>query len=164
MYAKFIGVTAELASLIERRRANFGESECDILVRALSLEAHAELDLGQGARLNVGERLYLFLSAASKDARRPDGLAEVRIDGLAVDGVRVQESRGSWLQPAMQIWQRKRGDRNSEGHLTSRSAWRQWHVEREGKLVPIEELKDPRLARKRGRVAGADLTLAELGL
>ena len=90
MFTKFIGVTPELSTLIEGRRRRPDQSECEILIGALRAgggalsypQEGATFDLGQGARLRVGERLYLFLTKAAKDAGKPDGIAEVRRDGI----------------------------------------------------------------------------------
>jgi hypothetical protein len=51
----------------------------------------------------------------------------------------------------MRLVQEKINHRNEAGKIISLSAWRQWHVERGGQLIPVLELKDPALARKRGR-------------
>lgn len=167
MFNKFIGVTAELAAAIEGYRKTPEQSECDILLGALRpplAESKMTFDVGQGAELRVGERLFLFLSETTKLQGKPDGVADVRSDGLYVDGQRVIPSRGSVLGPAMVKWQQRRNHRNTDGKIVSLSAWRQWHVERGGKLVPILELKDPELARHRGRISPIDLTLEDLGL
>lgn len=121
------------------------------------------LDLGQGVRVKPGERLYLFLDKGSEEARVPQGLAEVKPDGLYVEGRRVEPSHGSVIQPAMRHFQEKLGHRNAKGDFISLSAYRQWFVKRGDRLVALESLKDPRLARTRRRGVSA-ITLEDLGL
>jgi hypothetical protein len=179
MYAEYAGLTHEAVTLIERLRKFPSESKSDILIRVLAqlidlspnvgvapVEAK-RFNLGQGASLKVGEKIFLYLSKAAKRADRPDGIAEVGADGLHMDGHRVRASRGNPLQAAMRAIQEKKGHRNEVGQIISLSAWRQWHVIRDGKLVPVFELKDPALAHTRSRVLGSrvtNLTLDELGL
>lgn len=169
MYAEFVGLTPEAVTLVERLRLSAQESKSDILVRVLSaLLAPKEksddvLQLGQGAFLRVGEQPMLFLSEAAKRLRKPDAIAEVRSDGLYLDGVRIKPSKGSVLQPAMKLVQERKGHRNADGALISLSAWRQWHVIRDGDLLSMVDLKDPALAHRRGR-AVPELTLRDLGL
>jgi hypothetical protein len=171
MYQKFIGVTAETAALIEGRRKSPQQSEDEIILEALRPSAPpANLtepyDLGQGVTAYVGERLVLFLNETSKKARKPAGIAEVRRDGLYVDGRRVERSRGSEITPGMRIIQERVGHR-LRGQIVSLNAYLKWHVIRNGQLVRLEDLKDPTKARKRGRVlttAEAQKFLDEIGL
>lgn len=170
MYSKFVGISQEVASLIEARRLNARETENDILLRVLSEQTGAADDdasyyaIGQGARLKVGELMYLFLTEQSKKEHKPHGIAVVKEDGIYVDGRRVEPSRGSAIHPAMQYFQAKNNHRNDKGELVSMSAWRQWYVIRNSKLVQLGELKEPSLARRRGRrvMAPANMTLEEL--
>src|ERR1700679_2330373 len=151
MFVEYAGLTQEASTLIERLRRDPSETKSDILVRVLSpivgtapsQGQETYLDLGQGARLRVGERAYLFLSL-SEDAKRnqPDAVAQVYSDGLHLDGKLVEPSNGSFLHPAMRVIQKKSNHRNEKGEIISLSAWRQWHVERDGHLVPVFELKD----------------------
>jgi hypothetical protein len=172
MYAEYVGFTPEAVTLVEQFRLSPNESKCDILVRVLSPLIRREskqqtyLDLGQGARLCVGERPVLFLSEDAKKSGKPDAVAEVRSDGFYMDGRKIEPSRGNPLQPALKIVQQRIGHRNNKGELISLSAWRQWHVIRDGKLNSILELKDPQLARKRGRIMAnlSNLTLGQLRL
>jgi hypothetical protein len=123
-------------------------------------------DLGQGVIVYVGERLALFLDEKSKKARRPAGIAEVRRDGLYVDGRRVKRSRGSEITPAMRIVQERVGHR-AFGKIISLNAFLKWHIVRGGQLVRLEDLKDPTKARKRGRgmtAEQAEQFLNEIGL
>lgn len=159
MYSEFVGLTPQAVALIERYRLSRDESQSDIIVRVMSSLAQPEpakrqtefLDLGQGATLRVGERPILFLSEDGKRRGRPDAVAEVRADGFYLDGQRIEPSKGSVLQPAMKLVQHRKNHRNHQGELISLSAWRQWHVIRDGKMLSMLELKDPALARKRGR-------------
>jgi hypothetical protein len=53
--------------------------------------------------------------------------------------------------------------------LISLSAWRQWHVVRDEKLVRLFDLKDPAKARRRGtrpvnQIAREGITFADLDL
>ena len=157
MYAEYVGLTSEALSLIEQFRASPSESRSEILIRALSqvtrpeLQSGAYLDLGQGAQLRIGETPILYLSEDAKRWRKADAIAEVRADGFYLDGRKIRPSKGSVLQPAMKLVQERKGHRNSLGELISLSAWRQWYVIRDGKLLSMFELKDPALARRRSR-------------
>lgn len=46
--------------------------------------------------------------------------------------------------------------------VVSLNAWLKWHVLRDDRLVPLYELKDPALARKRGPPVDVDKLFAEL--
>lgn len=116
---------------------------------AIAQDGPDGLDLGQGAVIYVGEELYLFLSEGDKVDKTPAAVAEVREDGLYLYGKRIESSGGSILQSAMKIVQAEKNHRNSKGELISLSAWRQWHVLRDGKFVRIFDIKDPALARGR---------------
>jgi hypothetical protein len=171
VYSEYVGLTAEASALIERHRQTPIESKSEILVRVLlglngrtaSAVPAGFLDLGQGAWLRVGEKPVLFLSEEAKRKGQPDAVAEVRKDGFYMDGKRIERSKGSVLQPAMKMIQERKKHRNDKGEIISLSAWRQWHVVRDGRLLSMVELKDPALAHKRGRAANA-ITLEELGL
>ena len=163
-FVEFAGLTQEAASLVERRRISPSETKSDIIVRVLSSNYPPEqpkaveptLDLGQGVHLKLGETLHLFLSEQSKRLRHPEGQAEVRADGLYMNGKRVKPSRGSAHHAAMKQVQEKRNHRNEKGDVISLSAWRQWHVERDGKMVPLDALKSPDLAHRRSRIPKDD--------
>lgn len=116
---------------------------------AIAQDGRDGLDLGQGAVIYVGEELYLFLSEIEKENNTPAAVAEVKGDGLYLYGEKIKPSRKSVLQPAMKIVQEEKDHRNSKGELVSLSAWRQWHVLRDGKFVRILDIKDPFLARRR---------------
>lgn len=183
MYSKFIGVTAATAALIEAYRMAADETEDGIIARELArpkfgppprtdspelkLSDEGEVDLGQGVRVKAGERLILFLDKGAHDIRTAHGIAEAKLDGLYVDGEKVIPSKKSLIQPAMTYFQKKLGHRNGRGKLISLNAYQKWHVVRDGKLLPLERLKDPALARKRQRGAAkpsGDELLRQLGL
>jgi hypothetical protein len=171
MYAKYIGVTAETAALIEARRKGPEQSENDIIRGVLRPAAPPTdltipYDLGQGVTAYVGETLFLFLDEHAKKARKPAGVAEIRKDGMYVDGRRVERSRGSEITPAMRIIQERVGHRSGK-HIISLNAFLKWHVLRDGQIVCLSDLKDPSKARKRGRgltAQQAEQFLNELGL
>ena len=168
MYAEYVGLTAEVIALIEQFRQTPNESKSDIIGRqftaALSgVRSSKMFEFGQGAKVPVGEPLFLFLSEEAKRRNEPDATAEVRSDGFFLEGKKVEPSKGSVLQPAMKIIQERKGHRNGQGELISLNAWRQWYVVRDRKFIPLTELKDPTLARKRGRDA-SNITLEDLGL
>ena len=162
-FVEFAGLTQEAASLVEGRRLSPDETKSDIIVRVLSTTSpllaepprsvEPTLDLGQGVSLKVGETMHLFLSEQSKRLRHPEGQAEVRGDGLYMNGKRVKPSRGSAHHAAMKQVQEKRNHRNEKGELISLSAWRQWHVERNGRMISLDALKSPDLAHRRSRLA-----------
>lgn len=174
MFAEYVGLSQKVASKIESYRVHDEETKDDILWRILAESTGAEEQLqlvhfsfGQGVKLPVGETLYLYLSKPNSASQKPDGVAEVRVDGLYLDNERVIPSHGSVLAPAMHAIQERVGHQNNEGKLVSLSAYRQWHVIRDGKLVSLDELKDP--AQKRRRTPKADKVdvealLAELGI
>ena len=174
MFAEYVGLTQRVASKIESLRQHQKETKDDILWRVLgNLQAKAELtdskqmDFGQGVSLPIGEKLYLYLSKPNSPSQKPDGVAEVMGDGLYLDGARVSPSHGSVIAPAMHAIQERVGHFNSDGKLVSLSAYRQWHVIRDGKLISLEELKDPMKRRRRTSKAGkvdVDALLAELGI
>ena len=115
----------------------------------------------------VGERLYLYLSKPNGVDQKPDGVAEVKADGLFLEGKRVTPSRGSSIAPAMHTIQERSNHVNNEGKLVSLSAYRQWHVVRDGKMVALDRLKDPDQRRRRTPKASpvdVDALLAELGI
>ena len=124
--------------------------------------------LGQGVTAHVGEKLYLFLDEQAKKSRKPHGVAEVRADGLYVEGKKVSASRRSYITPAMRIFQDKLGHTNADGAMVSLNAYLKWHVLRDDKLVSLKDLKNPALARKRGQGLTPEqlenITLADLGL
>jgi hypothetical protein len=174
IYPEYAGLSQEASSLIDTYRVDPQETKNDILLRILrrspSEEASAGpqlIDFGQGIQLPVGEKLYLYLSKPSNSSQKPDGVAEVRPDGLFVDDVKIEASRTSLLAPAMHLFQLRLGHVDAKGKPISLSAFRQWHVIRNGSLVALDKLKNPTLTRKRtSKAASVDVEalLAELGI
>ena len=186
VYAEYVGLTQETITLIDGLRASPSETKDEILLRVLRplppnskakapLRAEApksSLDLGQGVVLLEGERPLLFLSEAAKEAyvqrgAPPDAIAEIKAGGFYLNGARVAPSKGNPLQPAMHQVQRAKGHRNAAGDIVSLSAWRQWNVQRDGKLIRLLDLKDPAQAHKRRSTSPSlvtDISAEELGL
>jgi hypothetical protein len=164
---KYVGLTAEASALIESRRNRPDQTESEIIVEALkssAVDTRAMLDLGQGVRLPPLDRLYLFLKEQSKKAKKPDGIAEVGAgaDGIYVDGRKVPNSRGSPLAAAMLIFQKRVMEEGRADKVVSLNAWLKWHVLRDDRFVPLFELKDPTLARRRGPPVDVDKLFKEL--
>ncbi len=159
MLVKFVGLTARAAQAIEARRRSSHESESDIIEREwaepivfekpASKETHGALDVGQGIRLDVGETIHLFLSKPDGRTVRPVGSALVRQSGLEVEGNLFGQHRGSYVQKPMQFYQERHEHRRPDGTLISLSAYKHWHAVRDGKLVSLNDLKDPSKARRR---------------
>jgi hypothetical protein len=164
---KYVGLTAEASALIEGRRSRPDQTESEIIVEALkpsAADTQAMLDLGQGVKLPALDRLFLFLNERSKREKKPDGTAEVgaEADGIYVEGRKVESSRGSPLAAAMLIFQTRAVEQGRAEKLVSLNAWLKWHVLREGRFVPLFELKDPKLARRRGPPVDVDKLFEEL--
>lgn len=158
MYDEYIGLTQEVSGLIERRRHEPGETKNDILRRILKADSETrttdaanKLDVGQGVHIAHGESLYLYLSKPQHDSQRPDAIAEVRAGRLFLDDEQISPSHGSVITPAMRKVQERLGHVNKDGKLISLSAFRQWHVIRNGRLIPLDDIKDPKLRRTRMR-------------
>lgn len=175
MFAEYVGLAQDVANHIEALRERGSETKSDILRRVLGVgpetkratENSVPVDFGQGVHLSVGEKLYLYLSKPNNKSQKPDGVAEVKPDGLYLDGQKVMPSRGSSIAPAMQAVQTRLNHVNGEGKLVSLSAYRQWHVVRDGKMVPLDHLKDPSQRRRRTpKASTVDVAalLAELGI
>lgn len=174
MFSEYVGLSQDVASLIEAHRTDSSETKNDVLRRILPRSRRVDepndkpfLDFSQGIQLPAGERLYLYLSKPNSIDQKPDGLAEVRADGLYLEGKKVTPSHGSVLAPAMQQIQRRLGHLNSKGDPISLSAFRQWHVVRDGQLVALDQLKDPDQRRTRTPKASkvdVEALLAELGI
>lgn len=177
MFSEFVGLTQDVASFIERNRMSPSETKNEILKRmfiwsdelreAPASDETPTFDFGQGVRLPIGEVLYLYLSKPDSVDQKPDGVARLRKDGLYIDEVRVEPSRGSVIAPAMHMVQRRLGHLDDKGKPVSLSAYRQWHVVREGKLIALDQLKSPALRRRRTSKASkvdVEALLAELGI
>jgi hypothetical protein len=167
VFSEYVGLTAEAISLIEGMRADPRESKSQILIRTLSslqkLEDNKEtkqasfrsdingfIDYGEGIRIRIGEPLFLFLSVRDKNPYKADARGEVHQDGFYLDGRNIGPSNKRQFTPAMHIIQEKKNHRNPAGKLVPLSAMRQWHVVRDGELRSLVDIKDPKLARKRG--------------
>ena len=175
MFAEYVGLEQDVASQIEARRENPTETKSDILRRLLGVRSEPDIvanpnqliDFKQGIRLPVGERLYLFLFKPNGVDQKPDGMAEVKVDGLYLEGVKVPPSKGSALAPAMHHIQVRLNHVDDNGKPVSLSAYQKWYVVRDEKLVQLDQLKDPQLRRRRKpKVSTVDVKalLAELGL
>jgi hypothetical protein len=183
MFAKYIGVSAETAALIEAHRQDPSELEDQILCRALAGtirtpdHSHVGCDLGQGAKLHEGERIYLFRYKSSRDARKPEAVAYASGGNLYLfdpssrgagggrpsrDARKVEKSRKSLVQPALRLAQARMNDRNAKGEFISLDAWDHWFVQRDGKLFPVGELRDPQQIVRRQRRDYRPLSLEEL--
>lgn len=159
MFVKYVGLTSEAAQAIENKRKSTTESESDIIVRELavvpsdqaerSTPPTKQLDLGQGIVLEVGETIHLFLSKTDALQGRPVGSATVAQKGLLVDGVLYGKIRGSYVQKPMQFYQERHSHLGADGNLVPLSAYRQWYAYRDGKMLPLEALKDPSKTRRR---------------
>ncbi|WP_394761220.1 hypothetical protein [Phenylobacterium sp.] len=178
MYVKYAGLTADAAEALERYRASPSETESDIIIRKLGRPEQgsiarpesrpaspggAQLDLGQGIQLRVGETAYLYLSKTDMLRDEIAATALVTDNGLRMNGRVYGKFHGSYVQQPMKEIQRRLKHVNNQGKLISLSAYRQWYVLRDRTLVPIESLKNAALARTRLRAVDR-LDLGELGL
>jgi hypothetical protein len=170
-YVEYAGLTKEASTHLERLRKDPSETKSDIIVRVLSSGLAEPMssfqmpsfNFGQGVRVPVGERLFLFLTRNVSRQNQPDAIAEIREDGFYLDGKKIMPSKGSVIQPAMKIIQERKNHRNKHGKIISLNAYMYWHVIRNGKLVRLDDLKDPRLERRRHRT-NREISLSDLGL
>ena len=175
-FAEFIGISQKTSSLIESLREYPDETKDAILLRVLPKHlgppfeeasqskglSSGVLHIGEGAVLNVGEEVYLYLLKRDLVARKPNAVAIVRDTGLEFEGKIFSPSRNSYLQPILHLVQEKLDRINAKGEIISRNAWLAWYASRKGKLVKLKELKDPEQAKKRG--GATVLSLEDLGL
>jgi hypothetical protein len=156
MYAKYVGLSAATAELIERLRTAPGESEDAIIRRALSGLAVARpaapridyvvgCDLGSGVALAQNETIQCYIRTGDMALREPDGVAVARGGALFISGERVVPQRGAWLQAALKRVQQKTGQRVP----VAVNAWEHWFVTREGKRMRLADLRS-RVRRRRG--------------
>jgi hypothetical protein len=170
MYSKFVGITAETAALIEQYREHPQESEDEIIRRKLTSRKAIEggCDLGKGAMLYEGEKLYFFRNKQSRAAGKPEAVAESKHGNLFLYGERIQPSKGSLVAPALSLVQARLNDKNAKGQFISLDAWKYWFVSRGGKLIEVGDLRDPdQIAHRRASAPLAfktHLSLEELGL
>ncbi len=172
MFVKFVGLTSDTGALVEHFRETASQTEDEIIQKSLrKLRELSRIflqedtvepkdrsdetreigcDLGKGAYLREGEKMFCFRKRSSLEARKPEGIA-IGIKGkLLIDGQEVTPSRGSLVQPALQIIQRRLGDYSqTSGNLVSLDAWEYWYVERNGKYVCVGDLRDPKRIRRR---------------
>ena len=120
-------------------------------------------DLGQGATLPQGHKLYLFRHKRSRDAEKPEAIAEAKNGDLYLYGQKVARPKGSLVQPALRMVQERLNDRNSRGELISLDAWHYWYVKRQGQFLKADMLRDQTKVVRRGSFAST-LTLEELEL
>lgn len=166
-YAEFVGLTAKAIALIEQARQSPSESKSAILVRVLTpTQLHASRDVydadavwfdyGEGIRIREGEPLFLFLNRPNRYENKPDAKAEIRKDGFFLDGEYVGPSDRRQFTPAMKIVQAQKKNVDGEGKPMSTSAMRRWCVLRGEELVRLDDIKDPKLARKRNVLSVAE--------
>lgn len=164
MYAKYVGLTAETAELIERLRAAPGESEDAIIRRALSgltaprpaaprLDYVVGCDLGAGVALAQNETIQCYLRTGGMAGREPDGVAVARGGALFISGERVVPQRGAWLQAALRRVQQAAAQRGAAaGMPAGLNAWEHWFVTRDGKRLRLADLR-ARVRRRSGPVS-----------
>ncbi len=174
MSAKSVEISTKTAALIEGFRDNLFQSEDDIIGAALERLRETETregriepfetaagktgcDLGMGVVLAEGEKLYLFRYKASLGSLEPDGTATARGGRLYVEGEEVAPSKGSLVQPALRLLHRRR--RIGGAPAIPHKAWEQWHVHRDGRFVPVADLRTPESISRRDRDPGIDLDL-----
>jgi hypothetical protein len=166
-YAEFVGLTAEAIALIEQARQSPTESKSAILVRVLAPTQPPALsdvndadavwfDYGEGIRIREGEPLFLFLNRPNRHANKPDAKAEIRKDGFFLEGEYVGPSDKRQFTPAMKIVQARKNHIDKKGNPISTSAMRRWCVLRGGELVRLDDIKDPKLARRRNVLSVAE--------
>jgi hypothetical protein len=180
MISKYIGISPETAALIEGYRIRPDESEDDIIKRTLSPSAAASApaaatavapsqhqaakvgcDLGKGALLADGEKLFLFRWKQSRERMQPDAVAVAKGGDLYLYDERVAPSKGSYLHPALRLFQVRNNDKNEKGEYISLDAWLYWFVNRSGEFIRASDLRDPTQITRRGRTF---ISLEELGL
>ena len=171
-FVKFVGLTQEAAEAIERKRQRADESESEIVARELGSRSTPSgpvngagpptLDFGQGIKLPMGQELYLFLSKTDAQSGRIAATGKVRAAGVEVGGRLFERHRGSYLQRPMKLVQERLNHRNAAGELLSLSAYQQWHVKKNGEFVPLDDLKDEKLRRRRRPTL--DLSLDDIDL
>ncbi len=125
-----------------------------------SMEASGNIgcDLGDGATLGEGEDIYCHLSKRDLELRTPEGKAVAHAGALFMDGQRIHPQRGAWLQEALRIVQQK------VGHDATLNAWIHWYARRNGKLIPVSELRTVIQTRTKRTAGTNELTLDDLGL
>ena len=162
---KYVGLTSDAAAAVERFRESPLEHEHEIILRmglkagnpmakeAVAIGASKQgCDIGAGVILGEGEKMYLFRYKSSKAAKKPEGVADARGGSLYIDGHEIKPSKGSFVQPALQVIQKKLNDvSETVGGFTSLDAWKYWYVQRGGRLVPAGSLRDKKKINGRNR-------------
>jgi len=124
--------------------------------------------LGDGAFLLQDEEALCYLHKRDLEWRKPDGMAIARDGALFIDGRRIQPQRGAWLQEALRIVQQKVGDiSETTGDARILNAWIHWYVRRDGKLIPVANLRAVVRNRAKRSKSGdqfADVSPEDLGL
>lgn len=126
-------------------------------------------DLGDGAVLLPGEQIFCHLHKRDVEWRKADGVAIARDGTLFLDDRRVIPQRaGALLQAALRIVQERTGDvSETSGDAKSLNAWLHWFVRRDGRLIPVGELRTVVRTRNRGGRAEdgrRDLTFEDVDL
>jgi hypothetical protein len=178
MFSEYVGLTQTVASEIETRRITATETKSDILARIFAeritpvlsrqIDAPSLVDLTQGMSVSEGELLYLYLQKPNSASEAPIAKAVFRSGEIYMGSKRVERPyRGNGLAKAMKDAQIAVGHVDAKGNPISLSAYRQWHVIRGGKLIPLEELKkqgQKRIRRTKVALIDTDALLAELGI
>jgi len=182
MIVKYVGLTAETSALVERFRISPIQTEDEIIHSAFQRFALEQTstkqvtgsgsvrqgcDLGRGVALTEGEPMFCFRYKSSLKSGKPEGIALAKGGALYVDGQKVEQSKGSLVQPALQLVQKRIKDVSpTNGGLVSLDAWDYWYVKRGERLVRVGELrpKDEIVRRQRKVVQVTDLNAADLGL
>lgn len=168
-YAEYVGLTQDAITALEINRKTPTESRSTILIRMAGLLASVPsvkpenadytrktLDFGEGIKLFVGERLYLFITNQSLVSGEADAEAVIKRDGLYMDGKKVVALKGRPFHQAMRQVQERMNHKNEKGEIISLSAIHKWHVFRDGIYKSLLNLKDPKLARTRFTVKKID--------
>lgn len=125
-------------------------------------------DLGDGAILWEDEEILCFLHKRTLNPRRADGSALAKGGGLHMDGRLLVPQRGAWLQAALRTVQQKVGDiSETTGDARVLNAWDHWFARRDGRLVPLSDLRTKIRTRSRSNLFEGmldDITPEDLGL
>ena len=164
---KYVALDSAAAAVIERFREGPLEHEYEIIQRMGRKAAGSKsgpqvdgpdvlpgtgCDIGDGVILENGEKMYCFRYKGSLLAKKPEGIAIVKARSLYIDGQRIEPSKGSLVQPALQFVQKKLNDLSPTGDgFVSLNAWEHWYVQRVGRLVMVGSLRTPNRVGRRTR-------------
>ncbi|MBL6946972.1 MAG: hypothetical protein ISR47_10060 [Rhodospirillales bacterium] len=168
MSAKTVRLSRETVALVEHFRESLFQSEDEILHAALTrlerndrsagrksaavLDEEIGCDLGQGAVLANGEAMYLFRYRASLESGKFEGIAMARDGKLFIGEMEIRPSRGSLVQPALQMVQRRLNDiSQTRGGYVVLDAWEYWYVKRDGRFLRVGDLRNPEKIQRRHR-------------